>query len=645
MGVITRLIQANQEKKDADLDRNLKLWRTIASLPNAGPEVQQAAFQNIGTLAGGALGLPKQHHGVFGGLLHGISQLNPVPGDQSEGKLQPIPQAGPAGPSQLADEHGQTLPSAPAYSPWLNEEQMRTKATRYADEDATRAMTLDQKKQTQVTEFRRQTMITAGVDPKSPAGQDYMLSGKLPLHFGDPTAARAKTTRIEVNGKWVDALVHPDGTHTTLSGEEIEPETITNANAKAEPMTPTERQSYHLTELRTAVRALHPDWPKEKQESWVAQRIIAENNNKITTGSLHIAGQQQNQAVTALDSGVGAGRGGSGIPADPTGAPSAPSATHTAPTSAAPLPDGTGIVKLPRASVSGVGTTGAGAGADASAAGGAQAGPSPAKMAYLEQHDQDIATFMSNLSGIVTGGRGKGQNIRAMRGRAKVLALIPGSSIESISAEKTMRDAARKAIAKRVDGLEAYNVIAKQVDNLGVQLQQARAKFPDNSPAWQKIKTHIAQNFTGDPDTAALVTAANEFQRIYGRFSAGAGQSNAQTNVSAQGKTDEVVNAFQTGASIDAVIEQVQKGAANDLHAILSALKDGQKGLAKPWGTFTADDLVPDINPNPNATTGGSKGSDGKPLKREQQSDRGAFRYTLDGGKTWKMGHLPDNKK
>lgn len=629
MGLITNLIRQHNEKQEADLNRDLKLWSTIASMPNATDEMKGIAFNNIGNLAGGALDLPKKSHGVLGQVLAGFSSLNPNPRDKAAGKMQPMPQAGAATQGQKID--GQQMPGAPAYSPFMSDSQVFARDEKNRLTSAGTDIQIDQKKQAAQIELRKQAALVAGLDPSTPAYKDYLVSGKLPTHFGDTTAMKAKAVRIQVGGKWQDALSHPDGSYTTLAGEDIDPDTITSADSKAEPHTAPTRPSYNKTELDSIAASKMPDATQAERDAWVADALLAQKKNLLKTSSVNIAGKEQSMGINAAESGVGPGRGGEGLPAFPTSRPSASTAMPARPPSAAGLPGGAAPpadgAKPPKAV----------AGQAAADTGGAGAPVTPMRMAYLEQHDQDIGTFMANLSGLPNGGRDKNMNLRAMRGRAKVLNLIPGSTIESLAAEKNERDATKKAISSNIQRMEAYIPLSKQIDNLGQQLQQAVAKFPPSSPKWNEIKQYIAKKYTGDPDTAALVTAANEFQRIYGRFSSGGGQSSAQTNVSAQGKTDEVINSVMKGETIAAVLGQVQKGADNDINGIKSAIKQGQTAIAKPWGTFSVDDLV---LPREGPIAGG-QGEPEKPKTREQRNSSGAYRYSTDGGATWHKGRLP----
>jgi hypothetical protein len=693
MGIITSLIQANRNAKQQDFNNHLGVLTQLASQDNLTDDAKKAVWGSIASLTGPHLDLPKAQHGVFGDLLHGFSKLNPAPSDPYAAGMIPLPPSTPAINSQVPDTSnpvpGQMLPGADATSPFLTVPQMAARAAaskafgeqsefneqqRQADVKTARLKNIfagnendpmykemlaevqtgvKQQHFYPASSFRSAMMPMrdpktgvvspklVSIDPtegrwynpdKSPVDPSLIAGAPSFLNTSANGGPKAKATRIQVKGAdgqpvWQSALAHPDGSFTTLGNDEIPIESILNASASGEPKVATARESYNQHDLEVIADNKFPKATKEAKAAWVGNRLAEIINARLASTQLHNQQTIQNMGVTAADSGIGAGgsrgSGGANIDAPLTApaavtAPTAAAATSTkatAPNGAAPIAAGG---KPPA-----IDTPGGGISAD--------------MMNKLERTDPNVQAYLSSLDGLPGASRSKGQNIRIMAGRNTLLNLMPpGYNLESLAAERTLREGSKKALSNSLQQAVAYDSLSNQMSNLGQQFEAARAKFPAASPKWAQIKQYIAQNYTGDPDTAALVTAANEFQKTYGRFASGGGRSTAQTNVAAQGKVDDIINAAMTGKSIAAVLSQVKQGADNDIKGIKTTLKSGREGLAKPWGSFTENDVVPDRSP---ASTNPQGAGDSN--SKEQVNGLGAYRYTTDGGKTWLKGRLP----
>lgn len=168
MGIITTLIGLNERKKQADWDKHYGVLSQLASNPNLSDDAKQVVWGNIASLAGDKLGIPKQAHGPLAAILHGFSNLNPVPHDSYADNLQPLPPTTAAVPDQPASPDapvpGSTLPGAAASSPFLTNAQVAARGDRIKAASAQSAFN-QQQSEVDVQQARLDKLFDDKTDP------------------------------------------------------------------------------------------------------------------------------------------------------------------------------------------------------------------------------------------------------------------------------------------------------------------------------------------------------------------------------------------------------------------------------------------------------------------------------------------------
>ena len=360
--------------------------------------------------------------------------------------------------------------------------------------------------------------------------------------FIDPssiTDTKPAASRAPQNG-WAEVDDGKGGTQKLHGIVDLQSRTITLANGTrvtGDSLKRLEVGKDQSGTQPTSIRELVPFYKSQgynddeavTMASWMVerQREINQTRGQQQTQNL----SQQNQINTAI-SGVSGSRGGA-LPQPPLLAPGRPNPryggampgaspaqgspstnaieTRKSPTSTAGTPsrsvDSTPKTMRPHATTAGT----AGATAPKPTApvtttaptqgGQPEANRSAVAVQALIDKDAQASMAAKNLLGLSKGGGRNNAAMLGMQAGIKKLKQITGiQDDQTLSAEVTERDGARKALNMGTQRLVAYGQASKFVEAMEKSVRVARSTFGNDPKFWQKVKNHVNAHYLGDPE-------------------------------------------------------------------------------------------------------------------------------------------------
>jgi hypothetical protein len=335
-----------------------------------------------------------------------------------------------------------------------------------------------------------------------------------------------------------------------------------------------EKDPAALRVFEDATRNLTSPDPAKRQG---AQLFMAEKGASYASKELSNKTKSQAYSQKAQESG-GLATGGTGMPPNP----------FTSRSAATPAPPGseTAAQALRRTATPPPGkpqTKAQQVNADKPRASG-EAPPKPFMEATHNERDQDmINQYLSSVLGTLPGSTRSGAaRLPLIRGQ-KLLMQSTGMSEEQLSAALSDRKGVAKALQVNTQKIGAFSSLQNRVDQMGKLLIQARDKVSDTGgPFVNKLSQHIAQNFTGDPETARLVIAANGMAREYAQVMSNGFSSNAQIPVSSAEDAQKAIAGYFTKGTISGIVDQLKMETVANKRGMYSASAQLFKQLSKP---------------------------------------------------------------
>jgi hypothetical protein len=298
---------------------------------------------------------------------------------------------------------------------------------------------------------------------------------------------------------------------------------------------------------------------------------------------------QQEEAIDAMLTGVGAGdpfKGQVGKPAATPPVPStppavakpiaqaappggqAPAPTTTKPTTATPPG------AAPRPAAKPVGATAI----------------TPQQIAQTAEENKNIDIYLGDLMG-TTKVSGKA-NVRKLAGQ-DALARRTGLSPSEFQAAAAVDKDKIKALSDTVERYGALQRLNSIMDRFSPNILDLAKKIPQSGSPWLNQKWRgIKLEAVGDPDIRQYLVALNDFQRQYATVTSGGGLSRAQLPVSTAENVDKIVDPNATLGEVVGLVNQIktqavleQAGMKDSLDKLKGEVKDSALGRASAGQT------------------------------------------------------------
>jgi hypothetical protein len=578
-GIITGLLEEHDRKQRENKLQQAESNFKIANMPAdvVDEKTRKAAWDNYTTIVGGAFGLPKQHHGMFGSILAGLGNLNPNP------KEQPLPNPLPKGGLMGEKEQGEykarrqdeditakkktdaaAMESEKAYSAaklkevddWLANAPNLPESDRLAYES--QALGLKPENAGRAAPSLQHVMIT----PKG---------GKLPPF----EAAWNPKANSFVDNDNNPVVVDPDWTVTPVSaGGNRSDSTMlgqlqaANRIVKDPTATPEQRKGAQqfLDNYRLGMqgRALgNTGKGLGNQEKGLTIRADTINLGLDDPGTVNTGTAGIGNGTTSTTAPTTGTTTGAKVSDKPTGEKGvSPKATQKAVETNSPSADVTQNLSTPKLKV-------------ASFLGNEKL---VATLSKVAEYTKDVL-----LGNVPQGGRDKFGQAQFKLG-LKALHDALGISPEQLSASLKDRSGVADALKNNSERYAAFTRIDNELNNMGVLLQQARGRVPDYNAFLNKLANHIKTGFIGDKETSELVIAVNGFSRVYATLVGGGWTSNAMPHVESSDQANEAIAAFMTNGQFAGVVKQVHREAVAVRKGLIDTSTSLMDQLAAPLG-------------------------------------------------------------